>query len=87
MSVRITRRTEGERTILQVAGRLHSPGVALLQEENRSVEESLLLDLSQLISANTVGIKELRELVSRGAELEGASPFVQLLLDEKGSTR
>ncbi len=73
--------------MIQVAGRLQSVGVALLDEENRSVEGALLLDLSQLVSAGEAGIEKLRELVSQGAELEGASRYVQMLLDEKGSTR
>ena len=83
MSVRINRTTDAARTILQIAGRLESEVVPLLEQESRSVQGMLTLDLSQLISADEAGIKLLRELASRGAQLEGASHYVQTLLDVK----
>ena len=83
MSVRINRTTDAARTILQISGRLESEVVPLLEQESRSVQGMLTLDLSQLISADEAGIKMLRELVSRGAKLEGASHFVQTLMDVK----
>jgi len=43
------------------------------------------LDLSGLKSADSDGIKELLSLVAKGAELTGASPFIERLLEEAKS--
>jgi anti-anti-sigma regulatory factor len=83
MNVRVTRTIDGFRTVLQIAGRLDSVGVSLLEEESRSVAGALVLDLSQLVSADEAGIEMLRQLVARGAELKGALPYVQMLVDAK----
>ena len=41
-----------------------------------------MLDLSNLLFADDAGIDVIRTLGEKGAELRGASPFVQLLLDD-----
>ena len=56
-----------------------------LEKECQSVDGPLVLDLSQFLAADRTGIEAIRDLVSKGAELRGASRYVQLLLDDKGS--
>ena len=83
MSLRIDRTTVGELTVLRVSGRLQSAEVPELEKEISSAAGRLKLDLSELMSADEAGIKRLRELAFSGAELHGASPYVQLLLDDQ----
>jgi len=85
MSVRITRTVDGQRTILEMAGRLQSPFLSELDKELRSIDGPLLLDLSDLRSADEAGIERLRQLAHSGVELRGASGYVQMLLDDRGS--
>ena len=40
-----------------------------------------MIDLSNLLFADDAGISAIRALVDKGAQVHGASPFVQLLLD------
>ena len=82
MEVRINTTAEGPQTVIHIAGRLAGVAVAQLSEACDSIESSLVLDLTDLMSANTAGIDVIRTLEESGAELRGASPFVQLLLDD-----
>ena len=82
MNVRIIRTIDGERTVIQVAGRLKSGDVSELDKEIRSVDGPLVLDLSELKSADEAGVERLRELAFGQAALRGTSRYVQLLLDD-----
>ena len=83
MTVRIATTSVGERTVIQIAGRLDSREVPELDREIRSIVGRFVLDLSELISADEAGLKRLRELASSVAELRGASHYLQILLDVK----
>lgn len=80
MAVRITRTMDADETILQVDGQLRFEDVDELAREYRSVQGPLVLELSNLQSADTVGVETLLELASMGAEIRGVSPYVDLLL-------
>jgi hypothetical protein len=41
-----------------------------------------VIDISNLLFADDAGIDVIRTLGEKGAEVRGASPFVQLLLDD-----
>lgn len=81
MNIRVVRFSEDQRTVLKIDGRLQSVDVPELDQEIRSVAGPLVLDLSELMSADKAGIERLRELQADGAELRGASRYVQMLLD------
>ena len=81
MSVRITKSIDGERSVLQVAGRLEFADLSELDKVIRLLDGPLVLDLSELLSADEAGIKKLRELEVGAAELRGASGYVRMLLD------
>lgn len=85
MNVRITPTIDGQRTVLQVAGRLQLDDISELEKETGAVEGTLVLDLSELMSADKTGIVTLRTLKAEGAELRGVSQYVRLLLKEPGS--
>jgi anti-anti-sigma regulatory factor len=86
MKVRITKETDSEETIIRIAGRLRSEVIPELEKECQSVVGPLVLDLSELVSADKAGIEKLRELAGGRAELRGVSGYVQMLLDDQEST-
>ena len=81
VDIRIESRVEGSVTVVTIAGRLEVSGTRDLQEVCRTIEGSLALDLSGLVSADANGLEAIRELEERGAELREISPFIRLLLD------
>ena len=80
MSVRITKQSDGRDTIVRIDGRLRLVNVAELEKVCESFAGRLTLDLSGLRFADADGAAILNQLVSRGALLQGASPYLQLLL-------
>jgi carbon storage regulator len=87
MSIRITRTSDAGGTVLQVDGQLCSENLAELTKEHRSAEGALILDLSNLQSTDPAGVVVLLELVSLGAEIRGASPYIELLLEGHRETK
>lgn len=83
MTIRISETKQAGRTILKVDGRLRSEDVRELTRIFQSVQETAELDLSDLKWADRDGANILRELVSRGVEIHGASPYIELLLAQK----
>jgi anti-anti-sigma regulatory factor len=83
MSVRITTTAATGETILRVDGRLMSEDVDELAKAHAAAEQPVVLDLSNLQSADPAGVRALMELASQGSELRDASPYVELLLKEK----
>ncbi len=81
MSIRITTSKDDKATTIRVEGRLNAEAVPDLQREVKLASAPLRLDLSGLISADAEGIKKLRALSAKGAELRGASAYIQRLLD------
>jgi anti-anti-sigma regulatory factor len=81
MTLRITPAGSGQSTTLKIDGRLTSEEVPELRLACDRVEGPLVLDLSGLQSADRQGVSVLQELRTKGAELIGTSPYLQLLLD------
>ncbi len=81
MRIRITTSTNTNTTTIRVEGRLGALETIELLAECRSADQPLRLRLEGLISADDAGIRALRGLQEEGAELIGASPFVQQLLN------
>lgn len=70
-------------TTIQIHGRLTVDGVTDLESECRSTEGKLSLDLTQLKSADRAGIRAINALLGNGARLEGAPPYIRLLLERE----
>lgn len=81
MDIRIDFNFNGSETVVRIAGRLAGAAVTQLKKACDPIEDSLVIDLSNLLFADDGGIKAIRAIVDRGAQVHGASPFVQLLLD------
>ena len=82
MEIRIDITSEGPETIVRIAGRLAGDAVAHFRKACDPIEGAFVLDLSNLLFADDAGIDVIRTLGEKGAEVRGASPFVQLLLDD-----
>jgi hypothetical protein len=84
MSIRVTTSSDTRGTILKVDGRLRAEDVSELAGVFGSVQGASALDLSDLQSADRDGVEILRQFISLGAEVRGASPYIELLLKRKG---
>ena len=82
MNMRIDIASEEPQTVVHVSGRLAGVAPAQLRQACDPIEGSFVLDLSELLYADSAGIDVIRTLGQKGAEVRGASQFVQLLLDE-----
>ena len=81
MEIRIDITSEGPMTVVNITGRLSGAAVAQLRKACDPIEGGFVLDLSNLLIADDAGIDVIHTFVEEGAEVRGASPFVQLLLD------
>jgi len=82
MEIRIDITSEGSETVVCIVGRLSGVAVAQLKKACDPIEGAFVLDLSNLLFADDAGIHVIRTLGAKGAEVRGASRFVQLLLDD-----
>ncbi len=82
MEIRIDITVEGPKTIVFLAGRLSGVSAAHLRKACDPIKSAFVLDLSNLLFADDGGIDIIRAIVDKGAQVRGASPFVQLLLDD-----
>jgi hypothetical protein len=80
MSIRITKTVDSRTTLLHVAGVLTLEEAGVLSNEFQEVDGPVALELSELKSADGDGVAILLEMASLGAELRGASPYIELLL-------
>ena len=81
MALRIDTASEGSATIVRVAGRLSKASVEEFMKHCRSFDAGdLVLDLSQLKSADDDGVIAIQSLVQDGARVRGDSPFIRLLV-------
>ena len=84
MTVRISTEAGETVTIIRIEGLLTSSSVPDVRAACDSANRPLRLDLSGLRSADRDGIRALQSLSDAGAELRGASPYInQLLLAAK----
>jgi hypothetical protein len=81
MDIRIDIISDGSETVVRIAGRLAGTAVAEVEEACDPIEDPFVIDLSNLLFADDEGINAIRAMTEEGALVHGASPFVQLLLD------
>ena len=84
MSIRVETEAGKTMTTIRVEGQLTSDGVPDVRAACESANPPLRLDLSGLRSADSDAIRALQSLSEVGAELHGASPYInQLLLEAR----
>ena len=85
MDLRLTVSRAADSTVVHVDGRLAVRCVDDLQRAVTDSSGTVILDLTNLLSADDAGVAALRLLRQRGAQLRGASPYVRLLLNTEVS--
>lgn len=83
MAIRISKTFNDRKTVLKVDGRLKAEDIDELTRAYQSVQGAMALDLRELQSADREGVAILRELVSLGVEIYGATPYIDLLMKTK----
>jgi hypothetical protein len=81
VTCRIEVRYERERCVVHLAGRLTEAQVPDLLESCAHGTEPPLVELDDLISADTVGIDALLRIEQQGAELVGLPEYLRLKLE------
>jgi hypothetical protein len=79
--LRISEERLGETNVVHVAGRLVGEVVEELCRVCMDAPRPLRIELGGLLQADEMGLSLLRSLRKSGAELAGASPFIELLLE------
>jgi anti-anti-sigma regulatory factor len=74
-----------DETIIRLEGRLNAKNVGNLKKEIQGASGNVLLDLTDLRSADAEGVRALRPFAAKGAKLVGASPYIRQLLKESSS--
>ena len=82
MECRIEWKREASRKVVSIAGRLSGAAVEELTGVRRSIEGRVTLDLSSLVAADDEGIEAIQTMLLGGDEIQGASPLLQLLLQD-----
>lgn len=83
VEIRIDITSEGPETVVHIAGRLTGSAVEQFRKVCDPIENPFALDLSSLMFADDAGIDAVQATGDKGAEIRGASPFIQLLLDDR----
>ncbi len=81
MGIRIDCHFNGAKTVISIAGRFCGADVQQLEQTFAQVEGPRLIDLSNLVFADSEGIDAIRASIDEGAQIRGASPFIALLLE------
>lgn len=80
MDLRLSVSREPKATVVHVDGRLAAHGVGDLESTVGGATGPVVLDLTNLLSADDAGVAALRLLSGCGVQLRGVSPYVSLLL-------
>ena len=82
MDIRVDCHFDGQNTFVSIAGRLSGTAIGQIQEALDQIQSPLVVDLSNLIYADNEGIETIRAIIDEGAHVQGASPFIALLLED-----
>ena len=87
MSCRIQTRRENDRTIVHLAGWLTDDEVPDLLVVCAESSELLIVELDELVSADSVGIDALMRIERQGARLVGLPEYLRLKLESLSRPR
>jgi anti-anti-sigma regulatory factor len=82
MTIRIDVNSEGPEVVVYLAGRLSGEASEQLRDTCDAINGAFVLDLSKLLFTDDAGIDVLRVISEQGAQIRGASQFIQLLANE-----
>ena len=86
LHLRITEERRLNQFVIAIHGELLQEGVSELKRVCDPVRGKLLLDLTNLTTADAEGLKTIRNLEAEGAKIVGASRYIQLLLEQEGGS-
>ena len=81
MAIRINRRETAEGIVIELHGWLNQDVLAELLNLCDSAGQPLRIDLSHLAGTDEAGLAALQSRIAGGAQVEGASPYIRLLLE------
>ena len=81
MTIRINRRETAEGVVVELHGWLSPEVLGEFVSLCDSVGDPLRIDLSNLAGTDDAGLAVLQSCIAGGARIEGASPYIRLLLD------
>jgi anti-anti-sigma regulatory factor len=79
--IRISESRGDNGLVIQIAGRLEEQHLAELEQMCGDQGDCPVVDLSELQSAETAGIRWLSAASSNGVEIINATPYIALLID------
>ena len=80
---RITTVLEGDALVIHLAGRLSGDGLAELERLRRGASLRVVLDLTELLSADDASVATLRGLRRLGIVLRHLSPYMAMLIADE----
>jgi hypothetical protein len=72
-------------TSVAIGGRLIGADLDELKQVRHSVSGAVILDLKDLLSADAENLVELRDWIQHGARIQGASSYLEILLEQDPS--
>ena len=79
--IRITTQTEKDHTIVTIDGDLVDADLTEIRRIRKSVKGEVFLNLRQLKSCALGGAKILQEWLDHGANLQAATPYMEMILN------
>lgn len=81
--IRITSSEHGSEAVVSIAGRLEERYLLDLEQHCTESQKTLILDLSDLQSADREAFRWLQRQVERGVRVTGASPYIRMRLKKQ----
>jgi hypothetical protein len=81
--IRITTHPEPSRTVVTIDGRLMAADLPAIRQVRQSVSGAVALDLGGLDACAQDGIRLLQDWLDAGAQLDAATPFLRMVLQDR----
>ena len=83
MTIRMNRREVPQAVVVELHGWLNQEVLGEFESLCATTDGPLRLDLTHLAGVDEAGLRALRSRRTAGARLEGASPYIKLLLESE----
>jgi hypothetical protein len=83
--IRITTQKEKNRTVVTIDGQLADSDLGEIRRVRKSTKGAVLLNVRGLEACAAGGVRALRAWLDAGAELQHATPFLQMILEDSPS--
>jgi hypothetical protein len=85
--IRITIQSKQNHTVVIIDGRVTESDLKEIQRVRKALKGDVSLDLRGLDGCAPVGIRLVRAWLDAGAQLEAATPFLEMILKDPSSSR